>query len=228
MLEKLEPPFRFALPKQAGDGELFGYYAKYIRTIGLGRDGIAHEALLNGVRSCVKSYSSWITKLVSNPAQAEFEALRKARAALPEFGENLQRGIGWLLDPKHGPVFASELIVDCDRTPSPKLSDVPRVSQEFLRQLEAVLAKILDRQIYWRLSSSNILVHRPSPTTLRPVLIDFADCGKPRWFESHTARASAVAEILAEAQRKIASDVSGSTNVLSALIAPPGMRPPID
>jgi hypothetical protein len=232
MIGKLEPPLRFALPKQAGDGELFGYYAKYIRAIGSGRDGTAHEARLNGVRACVKSYSSWITKIVSNPARSEFQALRKASVLLADCGENLQRGIGWFIDSKHGPVFASELIVDFDGMPSATLSTTPLLSEEYLRQLQEVLSKLEDRRIYWRPASSNILVQRASSSTLRPVLIDFTGCEKQGWLESEATRKSAVAKLLAETRSKVPSTrdtpSTGSNSVLSSLIAPQRMRSEFD
>ena len=82
MLEKLDPPFRFALPKVSADGELLGYYTKFIRDLRCGEHSTSHEARLNGQRACVTVYHSRLIRYFTNPAKDEFETLKRVRVEI--------------------------------------------------------------------------------------------------------------------------------------------------
>jgi hypothetical protein len=172
MLEKLGPPFRFALPKRTSDGELLGHYTKFIQPLRADAHSTSHEARLNGVRACVTVYPSKVAQHFFNPAKLDYEALQRVRAALPEAAQHLPRPIGWLTDKFLGPMLATELVVDWDGRPSNSLAEVASVTPLFTATLREVLSKIYDRQIPLNVDASQILVQRTQTGDLNPILID--------------------------------------------------------
>jgi hypothetical protein len=176
MLKNLDPPLRFALPKISADGELLGYYTKFIRDLRCGEYSTAHEARLNGQRACVTVYHSRLVRYFTNPAKYEFEALKRVRVEMFDAIQHLPRPTGWLLDKFSGPLLATELITDVDGQPSKTLAEVASVTPQFSACLGDLLSRIRDRQIPLNVAPTNILVQRTPTGELNPVL---AEVGGP-------------------------------------------------
>lgn len=172
MLEKIEPPLRFALPKVCADGELIGYYVKFIRPLRSGDCGTAYEARLNGQRACVTMYRAGLDRYFTNPAKEEFAALQRVRADLFDAKQHLPRATGWLTDKFSGPLLATELIVDFDGQPSKSLAEVASVTPGFSARLREVLETIRDRQTILQIDPTKILVQRTQTGELNPIFID--------------------------------------------------------
>ena len=162
--------------KISPEGELLGFKVPRLgEQIGAGNHGTVFRGVLDNHEVAFKAYNSLLTRLITNPARAEYASLSQAHSDLRPFSKHIQQGLGWYHHTGMGPVLVSRLVTDFDGTPSKSLLHTPTITADFMKKLSEVISLFPKFNLFFHATAANILVRRLSPTESTPVLIDLAN-----------------------------------------------------